>query len=470
MTANADLTSEQARNPSATVPEHRRHHADPSSESSAAGVGSGPEWPGLLLAVIAAFGAYFCMYFFRKPWTAGAFQEPVLALGGFTLGFKTVLVIAQTIGYAISKFVGVRVIAELPPSRRVIGIVACCTLAELALVGFAVTPRPWNAFFLFLNGLPLGMVFGMVLGTLEGRRHTEALAAGLCASFILADGFTKSTGTWLVGQGISETSMPALAGLLAVVPMALFLVMLSQVPQPSAADVAARAPREPMTAADRRGLVGRHFIGLAAIVTFFLLVTVIRSVRADFQPELLRSLGYDPTVNAGIFAWTEFWVALGVLAASGLTVLIQDNRRAFFMALWICGAGFLILAASLLLLSARIIGPVPFVIMTGLGLYLPYVAVHTTVLERLLAMTRDKGNIGFLMYLADAFGYLGYVGVLLAKTFFPPSADGFAGFFIRISWFTVIASLGCLAVAAWFFRGSRPGSGGMSLEDSNRAS
>jgi hypothetical protein len=28
--------------------------------------------------------------------------------------------------------------------------------------------------------------------------------------------------------------------------------------------------------------------------------------------------------------------------------------------------------------------------------------------ERLMAMTRDRGNIGYRMYLADAFGYLGY--------------------------------------------------------------
>ena len=38
------------------------------------------------------------------------------------------------------------------------------------------------------------MVFGLVLGFLEGRQTTELLAAGLCASFILADGIMKSVG------------------------------------------------------------------------------------------------------------------------------------------------------------------------------------------------------------------------------------------------------------------------------------
>jgi hypothetical protein len=54
-------------------------------------------------------------------------------------------------------------------------------------------------------------------------------------------------------------------------------------------------------------------------------------------------------------------------------------------------------------------------VLQGVGLYLPYIAVHTTIFERLIAMTRDRGNIGYLMYLADAFGYLGYVFVLLGR-------------------------------------------------------
>lgn len=41
--------------------------------------------------------------------------------------------------------------------------------------------------------------------------------------------------------------------------------------------------------------------------------------------------------------------------------------------------------------------------------------MHTTIFERLIAMTGERGNLGLLMYLADSFGYLGYVGVMLAR-------------------------------------------------------
>ena len=70
----------------------------------------------------------------------------------------------------------------------------------------------------FLNGLPLGMIFGLVLAFLEGRKCTEALAAGLCASFIVSSGVVKSVGRWLiVNQGYSEFEMPWITGLIGIV-------------------------------------------------------------------------------------------------------------------------------------------------------------------------------------------------------------------------------------------------------------
>ena len=52
---------------------------------------------------------------------------------------------------------------------------------------------------------------------------------------------------------------------------------------------------------------------------------------------------------------------------------------------------------------------IPFLLLlVGLGLYLPYVAFHTTIFERLIALTRERANVGFLMYLADSLGYFAY--------------------------------------------------------------
>jgi len=401
-------------------------------------------------AMTAAFGVYFCMYGFRKPFTAAAFAEGTV----WGIGEKTVLVTAQVLGYTLSKIVGIRLVAEMPPSRRALAILVLVGAAELALLGFAVAPAPLHVVCLFLNGLPLGMVFGMVLGFLEGRRVTEALTAGLCTSFILADGLTKSAGTWLLDQGVSERWMPALAGMMFVPPLLLFVGMLRRIPAPDRHDLALRGERIPMDRQRRGELVRRYGLGLAALVAVYLLITIARSIRADFAPELWRGLGV--TVAPETFARSESLVALGVLVANGLSILIVDNRLAFFTALGVALLGALIMVLALAGLHGAWMGGFSFMVLMGLGLYLPYVAVHTTIFERLIAMTQERGNLGFLMYIADSVGYLGYAALMVGRAFFPHGSD-FVAFYARASW--LVAVLSCAGLAATWLSFRREGTG-----------
>jgi Family of unknown function (DUF5690) len=329
-------------------------------------------------------------------------------------------------------------------------------LAEAALVLFAMAPSPLHVACLFLNGLSLGMVFGMVLGFLEGRRMTEAMTAGLCASFILADGVMKSVGTWLLHNGVTERWMPALAGLM-FVPLLLACVgMLKRIPPPDAHDVASRSERKPMDRRERAALVRRYAPGLSAIIGVYLLITIARSIRADFAPELWKGLG--TRVTPATFATSEMIVALGVLVATGLTSLIADNRRAFFTSLSLSVAGAVLMAFALAGLGRSWLDGFGFMVLMGLGLYLPYVAIHTTVFERLIAMTRERGNLGFLMYLADAVGYLGYAGVMVAGSFLPQHGD-FLRFYSVVSWLIAVLALTGLGLGWVYF--SRRGRAGL---------
>jgi hypothetical protein len=397
--------------------------------------------------MVASFGTYACMYGFRKPFSAAAFTG-----ADFPAGFKVWLVSAQVLGYTLSKFIGIRVIASMPPGRRALALLSLVGAAELALVLFAVLPAPYNVVCLFLNGLPLGMVFGLVLGFLEGRRMTEALVAGLCTSFILADGFSKTVGTALLDRGVTERWMPAAAGLLFLTPLLGFVWMLRRIPPPDAADTQARSVRTPMTREDRARWIRRHGPGLGLISLAYLLVTVVRSLRADFAPELWRALG--ATVQAKDFTRSELWVALGVLAVNGAASFVRGNRRSFFLSLGISLAGLLLGIATLFVHKGGSMDAFAFMVLLGLGLYLPYVAVHTTVFERLIAMTRDQGNIGFLMYLADACGYLGYVGVMTFRLGSGPSSD-LLGFFRTTSLTALILAVVAIVLAARFFSGPR---------------
>ena len=383
------------------------------------------------------------MYGFRKPFTAASYSGTPLL--GFD--FKTVLVVSQVLGYTASKFLGIKVVAEVTPRRRARLILQLVGGSWSGLLLFALTPTPWNVVWLFGNGLMLGMVFGLVLGFVEGRRHTEALAAGLCGSFIVADGVTKSVGAWLLEVGVSEHWMPFLAGLLFAAPLTFFVWMLSQVAAPSPQDVAARSERVPMDGAQRRAFYRRYATGLSLILALYLLVTILRSVRADFAPEIWR--GLDQDVRPSVFALSESAVALLILVLTATTVLIRDNRSAFFSGLGLAGVGVGLLGAALVFQQAGLLSPFPFMVMLGVGLYLPYLVVHATLFERLLAATRERGNIGYLMYLADSFGYLGYVGILLLRGGFAPSAE-FLVFFLRLSWAVVVGGL-IVLVPCWIY-------------------
>jgi hypothetical protein len=378
--------------------------------------------------VLAAFGAYAAMYGFRKPFTAAAY-------GGADA--KLWLVTAQVLGYMLSKAIGIKVIAEMRPEQRAMSLLGSVAVAEVALVLFALTPAPLNSAWLFVNGLALGLVFGFVLGFVEGRRQTELFVAGLCASFIVADGVAKSVGAMVLARGVSEHWMPSVAGLLFSPPLLLFVWMLTRIPSPSARDEAERSRRAPMNGTERVAMRRSLGAGLVAILLAYLLITVLRNLRADFAPEIWAGLGVGS--QPATFTTSELWVALAVVGANGALVLVRDNRRAFLAGLGLSITGLCLALGSLVGHHLGVLPPFAFMVLLGVGMYVPYVAVHTTLFERLIALTRGRGNMGYLMYLADALGYLGYAGTMAARTAFP-TRDTFLGFF------TVLAA-GLLSMA-----------------------
>src|SRR3954462_8571641 len=62
-----------------------------------------------LYATGAAFCLYTCVYAFRKTFSVATFEG--LAYAG--VSYKVWLVIFQVIGYALSKFIGIKVISEI---------------------------------------------------------------------------------------------------------------------------------------------------------------------------------------------------------------------------------------------------------------------------------------------------------------------------------------------------------------------
>jgi hypothetical protein len=392
------------------------------------------------VAIAASFGVYFSMYGFRKPFAAAAFAGAVAVPGVGEVGLKSVLIIAQVLGYCLSKFAGIKVISEMTATRRAWAILGFIGWAWAALLLFAVVPAPWSAVCLFLNGVPLGMIWGLVFGFLEGRRLSEVLGAGLSASYILASGVVKSIGRALLDAGVPEVWMPVATGALFVPPLLLGVFALANLPPPDAADIAARAPRAPMDARARAAALRAYGPGLAALVLLYVVLTAYRDFRDNFAVELWGALGYADAPS--VLATSEIPVTLGTLGVLGALMLVRDNRRALLLVHGIMGAGTALVGLATLAFGAGWIGPATWMVLLGLGLYVAYVPFGCVLFDRLIAALGTTATAGFFIYITDAFGYLGSVGLLLYRDLGRPDLSWLAFF----RGFGLVTSVVCTAL------------------------
>lgn len=394
------------------------------------------------ITAFTAFGAYFCMYAFRKPFAAAEFNG--LMLG--SVDFKIALILSQVAGYTISKFIGIRVIAEMPARLRCVSIASLIAAAESALVGFAVSPTPVKAVFLFMNGLSLGMVYGLVFAFLEGRRSSEVLAAALILSFVVATGVVKGVGLYTMTQwGVTQFWMPAVTGALFLLPLAMFTWMLSAVPPPSKSDADDRTQRVPMPLAARRTMLWELSWGLGLLVTAHMMLTALRDYRDKFTSEILGALDLNTASNV---TTSELPIAAAVLALLAATTLIRRHAAAVVALHAAMMGGFLLAGGSTLAFRAGLLDGYVWFVLVGMGLYLAYVPFHGILFERVVALTRRPGNAGYLIYLADATGYLSSVVILLFKEFGARRAAPIQFFMLST---LATAAIGCLIVAAALF-------------------
>lgn len=405
-----------------------------------------PAWALSLYAAITAFGVYFCMYAFRKPFTAAGYNE-ISYLG---IDYKIWLVTAQVIGYTISKFYGIRFISSMRGDKRAISIIKLILLSWLTLLPFALVPAPYNIIFLFLNGLPLGMVWGLVFSFLEGRKTTEFMGAVLSISFIFSSGVVKTVGkSILIEWHTTEFWMPFLTGAMFVAPLLLFTWLLNHVPAPTKEDIALRTARPPMTKEERKAFLAMFLPGIVIIVITYVLLTVLRDFRDNFANELYTELGYGN--NASIFTTTEIPSSLIVLLSMSLLILVKNNYKAFMINHYMVIGGYAVALLSTLLFLGHYISPVIWMTMIGTGLYLSYVPFNALYFERMIATYKVRSNIGFIMYIADSFGYLGSVTLLFAKEFIGMQLS-WTNFFINAVIFISIVGITGTAIAAIYFK------------------
>lgn len=391
-----------------------------------------------LYASLVSFCLYTCIFALRKTFGVATYE----GISYWGVDFKGWMVISQVIGYLISKFIGIKVASELGSNRRTKGILLLVSVAAIAWLFFAITPRPYNLFFLFMNGLPLGMVWSLVFSFLEGRKNTEVLGASLSVSFIFSAGFGKTIGGIVIRDwGVTEFWMPFVTSCLFFIPLLLFLWLLDKLPPPSAEDEMLRTKRQPMAGAERLAFVKKFAPGLVLLILSYALLTAFRDFRDNFSAEIWQSLKYrDPSV----FTQTETPISIIVLIAIASLMVIKNNGAALMINHLMVLVGMLIVGGSTFAFQHELISPLVWMTLVGMGLYFGYIQFNSIFFDRLLAAFSYAGTVAFLINLADSFGYIGSVSVLLYK-YFGHSNLSWLDFFISSGY--VVSVVGTILIA-----------------------
>jgi MFS family permease len=387
----------------------------------------------VVFASLAAFATYSCMYAFRKPFTALSYSSDSF----WGVDYKILLLTAQIIGYTLSKFLGIKFVPEIKLHKRAQAIILLTGLAGLALLGFALVKPPFNMIFMFLNGIPLGMIWGLVFSYLEGRKQTEVLGAVLCVSFIFSSGFVKSVGLVIMKTfDVSEFWMPFVTALVFFIPLIFFVFILNQLPPPNKEDVELRTERKPMNKTERKQLLSKLSFGIVILTVIYIMLTVFRDLRDNFAVELWSDLGVKDA--SGVLTTAEIPISIFVLILTGLVMFFKNNKTAFKVILIMVISGFILTGLAGLLFDFNAISPFMWMVLMGAGLYMGYVPFNAILFERLLAAFKYVGTVSFLIYIADAFGYLGSIGVYFYRNFFSSDISWLKFFNQSSLWFSII--------------------------------
>ena len=366
-----------------------------------------------LYAAITVFLTYTMVFGFRKSFTVATFDG--ITIAGYS--YKTILVISQMLGYMLAKFYGIKYISELRRHGRGQIIIFLTSISWLSWLFFALVPAPFNILFLFINGFPLGMLWGVVFSYVEGRRSTDFIGATLAVSFIFASGFVKTVGAWLMLTfQVTELWVPFFTGLVFAGPLLLFVYLIERIPPPDEKDVTYRMNRVPMLVKDRKRFVNLFLPGLVACILIYVFATIFRDMRDNFSAEMWKEMGFFDKPE--LFAKTETPITIIILVLIGSMVLIRNSFKALMLSHLFIGIGFILAGLSSLMFIEKNLEPVWWMTMVGLGLYMVYIPFNSVFFERLIASFKHTGNVGFLIYLADSFGYVGSVGVMLSKEIF----------------------------------------------------
>ena len=398
-------------------------------------------WEDLLIILWAGGAAllsYSLVYALRKPYTAASFE----GLAFFGTDYKVAVTTVQILGYVIAKFVGIKLISELKKENRFKFFVGSALLAEAALVGFGLLEAPYNVAAMFVNGLSLGCMWGVIFSFIEGRKVTDMLASLLGVSMVFSSGVAKSFGLFAMNEmHISQFWMPAVIGGFALPLLVLMGYLLKRLPHPTAEDIALRNERVTLDGKGRKAL----FLDYAPILSLLFVGNFMLLVLRDIKEDFIVCIIDVQTISSWAFAQIDSIATFVLLAVFALLATTYNHLKVLCMLLILSTFGMGTLAFLGATEGNETIPTTIWLFLQSLCLDIAYLSFQTIFFERFIACFKIKGNVGFFIITIDFVGYLGTLGLLLFKEFCASHID-WASFYNHMSLFIGVAC--CLSFIA----------------------
>ena len=204
-----------------------------------------------------------------------------------------------------------------------------------------------------------------------------------------------------------------------------------------------------MNKKERFDFIKIFFPGLFMLLVVYVMLTIIRDYRSNFAANIWKETGHGNDIS--LFTKTEIPASLFVLVLMSLLVYVKRNIRALLINHFLIVLGFVLSLIGTLLFVYNHLSAFWWMTITGVGLYLGYVPFNCMLFERLIASFRYVSTAGFIIYVADSFGYLGSDVVLLVKNF-SNSNISYCDFFVKMIVSISALGTGLTILSSIYFR------------------
>lgn len=187
---------------------------------------------------------YSCVFAIKASMFACSWRN-IPAIAG--LSYKTCLALAQTFGYAAGKVPAMMYSPKLQHDRLRGALVGILLASGSCVLMSCATPPATSLCLVWLACVWLAPTWSVLQRFLEGRRDTERIVAIVSFAYIGSAGLCKGAAVDLLALGLSDSQAVALCAAVGMAAGVAAAYGIAAQPPPSAADVAKRGRRKPMT-------------------------------------------------------------------------------------------------------------------------------------------------------------------------------------------------------------------------------